>query len=163
MSAKNSDKKMEVIALTKIATIVMIVVCVIADIFGFYICKYLWGQIVVGFDSFRPITNEAIAFPLLMVVYYLGTVFAYVILINMIKLLNNLKIDKVFIKDNTKLMKNMSLACIAIFVICFIGMLAWPSILFIGVIGLFMGLVVQSVTVVMDKAIDMRDELDFTV
>lgn len=163
MSAKEMDKGLKVIKLTQIATWVLIVVTAVADVFGYYICKYVWSQIVVGWDQFRPITNEAVAFPMLIALFYVGTLFAYVILFNMLKLLDNMKASKVFIKDNTKLMKNMSVACIAIFAICFVAMLVWPSLLFVGIIGLFMGLIVQCVRVVMDKAIDMRDELDYTV
>ncbi len=163
MSAKEKNKGSDVIKLTKIATIVMICVCAVADIFGYYICKYVWNMVIVGWEQFRPITNEAIAFPTLIGLFYIGTFFAYVILFNVMKLLGNMDNNKVFIKENTKLMKNMSVGCIAIFAICFVGMLVWPSTLFIGVIGLFMGLIVQCVRVVMDKAIDMRDELDYTV
>ena len=105
MSGKVNDKKtekgLEVIKLTQIATWVLIVVAAVADVFGYYICKYVWGQILVGWDQFRPITNEGIAFPMLIAFYYVATIFAYVILFNMLKLLDNMKASKVFVKDNT--------------------------------------------------------------
>lgn len=162
MSVEKENKGIEVIKLTKIATIVMTCVSAVAVIFGYYICKYIWQTNIVSW-GFRPIENEAIAFPLLIGIYYVGLIFAFIILFNVIKLLDNMKVNKVFIKENTKLMKNMSASCIAIFAVSVAGMIVWPSLLFIGVVGLFMGLIVQCVRVVMDKAIDMRDELDYTV
>lgn len=161
MSTKENTKSLEVIDLTKLATIVMIIVCAAADIFGYYICQFVWSEIVTW--EHRLITNYSVAFPMLIALFYVCTIFAYVILFSVLKLLNNMKKNKVFIKDNTSLMKNMAISCFAIFALCVAGMAIWPSILFIGVVGLFMGLIVQCVRVVMDKAIDMRDELDLTV
>lgn len=161
MSTKENNKSIEVINLTKLATIVMLIVCVTADIFGYYICQFAWSEIVTW--EYRLISNYSVAFPLLMVLFYICTIFAYVILFSVLKLLNNMKKNEVFIKENTKLMKYMANGCFAIFLGCVVGITVWPSILFIGVVGLFMGLIVQCVRVVMDKAIDMRDELDLTV
>ncbi|MCQ2535004.1 MAG: DUF2975 domain-containing protein [Clostridia bacterium] len=163
MSTKEMDKGMKVIQLTKVASWVMILVCVVADIFGYYICRYGWDVMVCDEMQKGILAEQSFAFPMFIALYYIGTFFAYMILFNVIRLLKNLEKDKVFVKDNTSLMKNMTIACSAIFGICFVGMLIWPSLLFIGVIGLFMGLIVQCVRVVMDKAIDMRDELDLTV
>ena len=46
MSTKEMDKGMKVIQLTKVASWVMILVCVVADIFGYYICRYGWDVMV---------------------------------------------------------------------------------------------------------------------
>jgi len=161
MSAKENNKSIEVINLTKLATIVMIIVCAVADIFGYYICQFVWSEIVTW--EYRLISNYSVAFPMLIALFYICTIFAYVILFSVLKLLNNMKKNEVFIKENTNLMKKMAIGCFLIFASCVAGSLIWPSILFIGVVGLFMGLIVQCVRVVMDKAIDMRDELDLTV
>ena len=48
-------------------------------------------------------------------------------------------------------------------VVCIIGACASYALFLISLIGLFVGLIVQCVRLVMDKAIDMRSELDLTV
>lgn len=163
MSNKEMDKGIKVIQFTRVATWVMIVCTLVAEAIGYSICKWAWSIITIMENESSLIANTEVAFAMFVAIFYLATFCAHIILFNMLKLLKNMKANKVFIKENTSLMRNMSYASIAIFALCFIGMLVWSSLLFIGVIGLFMGLVVQCVRIVMDNAIDMRDELDLTV
>lgn len=157
------EHRQDIISLTKAITWLMFGLCVAADIAGYYICKFVWENIVVTWGGLCLIDDPKFAFPMLIASFYIVTIFGYVIIVNMLKLLKNIQKDVVFVRENTQFMKNMSLACFAIFVLCFISVVFWPALVFIGVIGLFMGLIVLCVKLVIDKAIDMREELDYTV
>ena len=79
----------------KIATILFTAMAVVADVFGVVITRYIaycWAEV---FDLGRVIA--------LMVVFYLGTVGGYIVLIPLYKMLSNMSKDKVFDRQNTKL------------------------------------------------------------
>ena len=100
---------------------------------------------------------------LLSVVFYLGTVGAYVVLFSLLKLLTNMSKDKVFDRQNTKLMGIITAALIGIAVVCVAGGFIWFGCWELTIVSLFMALVVMSVKVVFDKAITMKEEMDLTI
>jgi len=144
-----------IIRWTKIATIMFIGITLVGDIFGIVITKYIalvWAGI-----------TEIEKFAALAVVYYLGTVGAYVVLFAMLKLLSNMSKDKVFDRQNTKLMAIITAALIGIAIDCVVGGFIWFGCWELTILALFMGLVVMSVKVVFDKAITMKEEMDLTI
>ena len=149
------DKVNNLIRYTKIATIVFIVLVVVADAFGFIITDYITRVWADRSDAFARIT--------LATVYYLGTVGAYVVLFALYKLLDNMGKDIVFDKKNTKLMKIIAIACALMGVDCAAGTLAWFGTIYAGVICFFMVLIILCVRAVFEKAIEMKNELDLTI
>ena len=144
-----------IIRWTKIATILFIVMAVVADIFGITITRYIaycWAEV---FD----VTKVAA----LAVCFYLGTVGGYVILIALFKLLMNMSKDVVFDRTNTKLMGIMTIALVGIAVDCTVGGFIWNGAWVLAIVALFMALIVMSVKVVFDKAITMKEEMDLTI
>jgi len=149
------SKANNLIRYTKIATIVFIVLCIVADVFGYFIVNYItrvWAD-----------RSDAFAFITLGTVYYLGTVGGYVVLISLYKLLSNMGKDIVFDAANTKLMKIIAIACALMGVDCVIGTVAWFGTIYVGVICFFMVLIILCVRAVFEKAIEMKDELDLTI
>jgi len=144
-----------VIRWTKITTIIFIGMFVVADIFGIVITQYIaycWAEV---FDNFRVAS--------LAVVFYLGTVGAYVVLFALLKLLSNIGKDIVFSRNNTKLMMMITLALVAIAADCSIGGFIWSGAWILATVALFISLIVLSVKVVFDKAITMKEEADLTI
>ena len=144
-----------IIRWTKIATVLFMGMAVVADIFGWVITKYIaycWAGV---FDLGSLITFA--------VVFYLGTIGGYVVLIALFKLLSNMSKDKVFDRANTKLMTIITGALVAIAVDCVVGGFIWYGAWILSVVALFMGLIVLSVKVVFDKAITMKEEMDLTI
>ena len=88
---------------------------------------------------------------------------ASVLCLYVVNLLINLKKNIIFDKVNTRYMTAISVCCFLICLVCIIGACASYALFLISLIGLFVGLIVQCVRLVMDKAIDMRTELDLTV
>jgi hypothetical protein len=97
------------------------------------------------------------------VVYYLGTVGTYVILFSLLKLLINMGKDVVFDRCNLKLMNIIAYAFVAVAIDCIVGGVIWSGSFILAILALFLALVVQSVRVVFDKAITMKEELDLTI
>ena len=142
-------------------------ICVLAgDIFGYSFCDYCWQDhfFKTGyFSSLTFLSSESVRFHVFLTCFYLSTALTYPILFGVVSLLKNLKKEKIFDKANTRLMSLVSICCFLICVVCFVGTCACYALAVISLIGLFVGLIVQCVRLVMDKAIDMRTELDLTV
>lgn len=144
-----------IIRWTKIATVLFMGMAVVADIFGWVITKYIalcWADVTE--------IGKIIA---LAVVFYLGTVGGYVVLVSLFMLLTNMSKDKVFDRANTKLMAIITGALVAIAIDCIVGGFIWTGAWILAVVALFMGLIVLSVKVVFDKAITMKEEMDLTI
>ena len=144
-----------IIRWTKIATILFMAMAVVADVFGIVITEYIalcWAGVT---DTARIAT--------LAVVFYLGTVGGYVVLIALFKLLTNMSKDKVFDRANTKLMAIITGALVGIAVDCIVGGFIWNGAWILSIVALFMALIVLSVKVVFDKAITMKEEMDLTI
>ena len=149
------DKADNVIRYTKVATVIFLVLVVVADVFGFIITNYITRVWADREDTFALITLSA--------VYYLGTAGAYVVLIAFYKLLNKMSKDIVFDKANTKLMKIIAIALALMGVDCMVGTIAWFGTIYVGIICFFMMLVLFCVRAVFEKAIEMKSELDLTI
>lgn len=144
-----------IIKWSKIATLLFIVIVAVADVFGIPLAQYLCYCVADRFDT------AAVA--MMSVVWYLGTVGAYVILISVYRLLNNMSKDIVFDRVNTRLMSVITAALIGIGFICVVGGFVWFGAYFLTIISLFMALIVMCVKVVFAKAIAMKEEMDLTI
>ena len=146
-----------IIRWSKIATLLFIAMVLVGDIFGFAITKYIcwiWAEVPV---------EDTVRLTGLSIVYYLGTVGTYVILFSLLKLLFNMGKDIVFERTNTKLMNIIAYTFVAVAVDCIVGGFIWSGSFILAILALFLALVVQSVRVVFDKAITMKEELDLTI
>ena len=144
-----------IIRWSKISTLLFIAMVLVGDIFGIAITKYIcyiWAEV---FDPARLAGLSA--------VYYLGTVGTYVILFSLLKLLSNMGKNVVFERSNLKLMNIIAFTFVAVAVDCMIGGFIWSGSFILAILALFLALVVQSVRVVFDKAITMKEELDLTI
>ena len=152
--------------LTLITCAVFFIVCLIGDIFGYSFCRFCWygdffTESYIGAASF--LGTPDVRFYVFLTCFYLSTLLTYPILFCVVNIILNLKKDHVFEKINTRYMSIISICCFLICLICIVGSFATFSLVAVSMIGLFVGLIVQCVRLVMDKAIDMRDELDLTV
>lgn len=139
----------------KIATILFTAMALVADFFGVIITKYIaycWAGI---FDMPRLIA--------LIVIFYIGTVGGYMVLIPLLKMLNNMSKDKVFDRENTKLMMIITCALAGIAVDCIVGGFLWNGCWILSIVAVFMAIVVLSIRVVFAKAITMKEEMDLTI
>ena len=114
----------------KIATIMFTAMAVVADFCGVIITRYIaycWAEV---FDMPRVTA--------LAVVFYIGTIGGYTVLIPLYKMLSNMSKDKVFDRDNTKLMTIITSALVGIAVDCVVGGFIWNGCWILTIVALFM-------------------------
>lgn len=165
---KTSDKSSYGIwlNLTLAACAVFSFSCLMGDIFGYSVCKFYWEGTFSNESYFTWVSflsDDKVRFYVFLTCFYLSTALTYPIIFCVINLIMNIKKNKIFDKANTRLMTIITACCFLICLICIIGASATYFLFLISLLGLFVGLVVQCVRLVMDRAIDMRNELDLTV
>ena len=84
-------------------------------------------------------------------------------LIPLFKMLSNMSKDKVFDRENTKIMTIITCALVGIAVDCTVCGFIWNGGWILAIVALFMSLVVLSIRVVFSKAITMKEEMDLTI
>ena len=162
-SNKITDSSRRVINFTLAVAAIIFICCVVSDLFGLAICRYVWSDTIV--DYYAPLSRNGsdLSFDIFVAIFYLCTFLTYGILFSVVRLLLNIKKGIVFDKANTRMMKYISAGCFAICIICLAGMIVDPALVVVAIVGAFVGLIVQCVRIVMDKAIDMQNELDLTI
>ncbi|MBR3056738.1 MAG: DUF2975 domain-containing protein [Clostridiales bacterium] len=166
MNNTQSSKYTIWLNLTLVACVVFFLCCLMGDIFAYPFCEHWWDAYLfnTAFAKIIPaLEKSATRFNVFLTCFYLSTALTYPIIFCVVGLIRNIKKDKIFERANTRLMSIISLCCFLICVICTIGAIACYALAVIALVGLFVGLIVQCVRLVMDRAIDMRDELDLTV
>ena len=104
--------------------------------------------------------QKGIAF---MVTIYLCSIFAWILLYGLWKLLGNMKSGRVFVEENVRRLRAVSWCCVGAAVICFVSCVYYLPFLFVSVAAAFMALIVRIVKNVFQQANAMKSELDFTV
>ena len=100
---------------------------------------------------------------LMLVSIYTGSVFGWVTLWKLWNLLGNIKAGHVFVDDNVRIMRTVSRCCAAAAVISALSALYYAPFFVIAMAAAFMALIVRIVRNVFQTAIEMKDELDYTV
>lgn len=99
----------------------------------------------------------------ILAVLYACSIFGWILLWAMWKLLGSLQRGQVFTEDNIRLLGRVSLCCGAAAVICAVGFLFYTPFLIPVAAAAFMALIVRIVRNVFRTALDMKTELDYTV
>ena len=100
---------------------------------------------------------------LLMVSIYSGSVFAWLCLYRLWRLLANIRRGEVFVGANVVHMRVISWCCAAATAICLLSAAYYLPFAFVAVAAGFMALIVRIVKNAFQQAIAMKDELDLTV
>ena len=100
---------------------------------------------------------------LLMISIYAGSVFGWLCLCQLRRLLNNIRHGDVFVADNVRCMRLVSWCCAGASLVSLLSSAYYLPFAFVAVASGFMGLIVRIVKNAFQQAIAMKDELDFTV
>lgn len=140
--------------------IALSVILLILVIFG----GFLFELYMTAFRGFSA-TGEAMIIlkRTFAICFYPSAVFAAVILYSLLKLLFNIKREKVFISQNVKCLKTVSLCCLAIGIITFGGAFFYMPFMFVSAAGGFTGLLLLVLKNVMQSAVSLREENDLTI
>ncbi len=136
------------------------VILFIFVIFGVYIFE-LYMTAYRGFSA----TGEAIVMlkKTFCFCFYPCAVFAAAILYSLLKLLFNIKNEKIFITQNVKYLRTVSWCCFAIAIITFIGGFFYMPFMFVFAAGGFTGMLLRVLKNVMQSAVELREENDLTI
>ncbi|MBQ9459606.1 MAG: DUF2975 domain-containing protein [Oscillospiraceae bacterium] len=100
---------------------------------------------------------------LLMVSIYAGSIFGWVCLLELWRLLANIRRGELFVPTNVRSMRVVSWCCVWAAAICALSALYYLPFLFLAAAAGFMALIVRIVKNAFAQAIAMKDELDLTV
>ncbi len=95
--------------------------------------------------------------------FYPSSVFGGIILISLLKLMFNIKDEKIFIRENVKLLKAVSWSCFAIAIITFIGAFFYMPFIYVSAAGGFTGMLLRVLKNVMFAAVEISDENELTI
>ena len=99
----------------------------------------------------------------ILAVLLLCSVFGWIVLWALWRLLGNLRQARVFTEENVRLLHRVSFCCAGAGVICAAGCFFYPSFLVAAAAAVFMALIVRIVRNVFQKALDMKNELDLMI
>ena len=159
-SSKNS------IILSQVCVGVFAALLLALDIFAYPLavqfCQnvhYIGGH---GWERLWTVTDWQLAAVLLTAVY-VGSVFAWVALYKLFRLLRQIKHERVFVEENVKLLRAISWCCFGAAAATLVGGAAYLPLVVLAVAEAFMGLIVRIVKNVFQQAISMKSELDLTI
>ena len=139
--------------LASIVVTVLLLVLVIVAVF-------LLPQILQVYSEMRG----GIDVTSLMVALYISSVPGIISIISLLKLLFNIRRNEIFVKMNVTLLQILSYCCLFVGIeyiaICFRRYIAM---IFVGFAALFIGIILRVIKNVFDKAIEIREENDYTI
>lgn len=124
-----------------------------ADIFA-----YRWISWYVEWRAMRP---ESVV--RMMITLYAASVFGWVCLWALWKLLRNIKAEVVFDKENVRLLRIISWCCAFAAIIFLVSGAYYSPFILVSVAAAFMMLIVRVIKNVFQQAIEMKSELDLTI
>ena len=99
----------------------------------------------------------------LMVTVYLCSIFAWILLARLWRLLRNIQAERIFEAENVRILRAVSWCCVGAGLICLAGAFWYLPFALVGVSACFMALIVRIVKNIFQQAITMKSELDLTV
>ncbi|MBE7004534.1 MAG: DUF2975 domain-containing protein [Ruminococcaceae bacterium] len=136
------------------ACVAVFALCLLALDVGAYRISAWYVQIRLAHRQFGTLLTASI---------YCGSVFAWVCLYQLWRLLGNIRRGELFVPANVRCMRIVSWCCVGGAAVCAVSALYCFPFLFITVAAGFMALVVRIVKNAFEQAIAMKDELDLTV
>jgi len=95
--------------------------------------------------------------------FYPCSVFAYITLYSLIRLLFNIKREEIFITKNVRYLRRITWCCFAVALITFVGGIFYLSFIFIAIAAAFVGLMLRIIKNVMQNAVEISEENKLTI
>lgn len=145
------------ITLSKISVWVFLGLLLAVDIGGYWLVKWF-----VGFSRYGVIMSAP--YPALFLIsLYAASVFGYVLLFSLNRLLQNIEQGEVFIHQNVVMLRRCSWCCVAAAIVCLLSCLYYLPFFLVAVAAAFMALVIRVIKNVFEQAIAMKADLDLTI
>ena len=118
-------------------------------------------RLVRLFSYFRELERGTTA--VLYLTFYSCSIFGWIVLWKMWKLLSSLQSAQVFTEENVRILRTVSWCCAAVAFICLAASLSYLPFIVVSAAAAFMSLIVRIVKNCFQQAVSMKDELDLTV
>ena len=141
------------ITLSLVCIIIFALLLLILDIFCYPLTRWFIGLRAMHWQ-------QGIG---MMATVYVCSIFAWIALLNLWRLLANLRRGEVFTAKNVRLMRGVSWCCVGAAMMCLISTIWYVPFAFVAIAAGFMALIVRIVKNVFQQAISMKDELDLTI
>lgn len=99
----------------------------------------------------------------MMISIYVCSVFVWIVLYRLWRLLDSIRLGRVFTAENVNCLRSISRCCFAAAIVCLVSCAYYLPFLIVAVAAAFMALIVRIVKNAFQQAISMKDELDLTV
>lgn len=137
-------------------------------------CIYLFAAVLFVLDFYavlRPGRMQILLSRLLFgadktvffVIFAVCSIFAWICLYHLYRLLKNMGGETVFTEENVKHLRIISWCCAGVSAATLVGCFFWLPVFIVTAASAFMMLIVRIVKNVMSEAAEMKDELDYTV
>ncbi len=113
--------------------------------------------------SNRLIPSDPSHGTLALITLYSASVFAWICLVLLRQLLQNLRRSEVFTRENIRLLRGISWCCAAVAFVFLISMLYFIPYFVVAAAAAFMMLIVRIVKNIFQQAADMKSDLDLTI
>ena len=143
------------IQLSRVCVIAFMVLLAAVDVGGFWIAP----QFMIRTRSMLFSENKG----LLLAIIYGLSVFGWILLVSLHRLLRNMKRGIVFDRMNVRELRRTSWCCFGACAVCIPSTAYYLPFAAIAIAAGFVGLIVRIVKNTFEQAIAMKDELDFTV
>lgn len=137
-----------------------------------FVCLAFFSAVLLAMDIFCiPVCRSYLSFRKmnmgLCVTFalsvYICSVFAWITIVYLWKLLSNIGKGEVFIQDNVRNMRIVSWCCTGVAAVCLVLTFTYIPYVFVAVAAAFMTLIVRIVKNSFEQAIAMKAELDLTI
>lgn len=142
------------IVLSKLFVLVFIIALALVAIFAPWIIGWL-DKYSVNINTWQ--------YSMFLTTIYSGSIVAGFLLVSLYRLLNNISKSELFTKQNTKLMRWISWCCFIGAAICGISSLYYLPWFIVCVSAGFMGIIVRIVKNLVQEAVSLKEENDFTI
>ncbi|MBR3843926.1 MAG: DUF2975 domain-containing protein [Clostridia bacterium] len=95
--------------------------------------------------------------------FYPCSVFGYLSLYSLLRLLFNIKQENIFIRQNVKYLRRISWCCFIVAIITLIGGVFYIPYLFVAMAAGFVGLMLRIVKNILQSAVEIREENELTI
>lgn len=146
----NEDKS---IGLSQVCVCAFAVLLAVLDIFGYWLVGFFIGLRNMHWQQGAVIYSALL----------LCSVFGWVVLWKLWRLLVNIKRGQVFTAENVSHMRAVSWCCASVAVVCLLASLGYLPFFIGAMAAAFMALIVRIVKNAFQQALLMKDELDLTV
>lgn len=129
--------------------------------FILWLAFIIFGYFIVNaYVNYNAIPN---AFNVILITLYLCLFIVIFLLIELHKLLYNIQTNKVFVSDNVLCLRKISWFCLVIGCITLIATFGYVPFILVGIVFTFISLIVRVVKNVMEEAIVLKEENDYTI